>query len=553
MDLISWIFQESSHLDDTPILLDAANPNRCLTYSQLLCAVKEVISGLQHAGHRPGDCVMVNAFNDVYYTVLYLGIIGSGGVFTGVNPSYTSAELLHHMKLTKPKFLVVEPDLLEKTLQAAKEIGLDTANVYAFDHTTQLESAAIHSWTELLNHGQKEWAAVNDPNRTVVQYASTSGTSGLPKAALIPHSYHVSQAQLICDHDQVPYQIRRLTALPPFHAFASPIIPASIRKRYPVYIMRRFEMGNFLQYVKEFQISETYLPPPVIIALPRHSMCNRSTMSSIRQIFFGGAPLKLAHREPLNAVLDQQAKIQPVWGMTEIGWITRGLWSETLSDESAARLQEGFEIRVLDENNNDVSHLKILGELVVKAPAPMLGYINNLTATKEIFAEDGWIRTGDLGYVKAGKPFVIDRKKDIIKVRTWQVSPAEIEAVLLQHPDIYDAAVIGITLNNGMGEVPKAFVVLLPGTKLKVRTIKKFIAGKLARYKIPEEIVFIDAIPKNPTGKILRRLLRLEGKTVEPATSRLEFIFSYWTWVTAVVLITALALFFLLPYRMIPA
>jgi long-subunit acyl-CoA synthetase (AMP-forming) len=141
-------------------------------------------------------------------------------------------------------------------------------------------------------------------------------------------------------------------------------------------------------------------------------------MSSIRQIFVGGAPLKLAHRDPLYAVLDENAKIQLIWGMTETGWITRVLWNEKLSDESTGRPQRGYEIKVLNENDNDVSNLSILGELIVKSPAPMLGYIDNPSATKEIMAEDGWIRTGDIGYIKGGETFVIDHKKEIIKVRT---------------------------------------------------------------------------------------------------------------------------------------
>jgi acyl-CoA synthetase (AMP-forming)/AMP-acid ligase II len=268
MDLLPWTFQDCNSLDDTPLILDSTNPKSSLSYSEVCHAIKELIGGLKYAGLCPGDCVMVSGFNDIYYPVLYFGIIGAGGIFTGVNPSYTSMELLHHMRLTRPKFLIVEPNLLDNTPKAVKEIGLNTAHVYAFDHTTKVEYPGIESWTELLNHGQQQWVTVGEPGQTVAQFASTSGTFGLPKAARIPHTYHIQQVELMSSQDDVPYQIRRFMALPPFHAFATTIIPASIRKRVPVYIMRRFETEKFSHCIQRYKISETYLPPPIIMELP---------------------------------------------------------------------------------------------------------------------------------------------------------------------------------------------------------------------------------------------------------------------------------------------
>jgi 4-coumarate--CoA ligase len=139
----------------------------------------------------------------------------------------------------------------------------------------------------------------------------------------------------------------------------------------------------------------------------------------------------------------------------------------------------------------------------------MLGYIDNDEATREAFDDDGWLRTGDVGQITEGsKVFIVDRKKDLMKVRGWQVSPVEIESIILQHPKVLDVAVVGIPLANHTGELPRAYVVLRPGLQASKDDIKSFIAKDLARYKIPEEVVFTDRIPKNATGKILRRLLR---------------------------------------------
>ena len=138
----------------------------------------------------------------------------------------------------------------------------------------------------------------------------------------------------------------------------------------------------------------------------------------------------------------------------------------------------------------------------------MKGYLNNASADTEAFTTDGWIRSGDVGYVKDASWYVIDRTKDLIKVRGWQVSPAEIEAALLDHANIADAAVIGIPALDGTGEAPVAFVVRKEGSKLEEKEVKEFLGGRLARYKRVEEVTFIDRVPRNPTGKILRRVLR---------------------------------------------
>ena len=140
----------------------------------------------------------------------------------------------------------------------------------------------------------------------------------------------------------------------------------------------------------------------------------------------------------------------------------------------------------------------------------MKGYLNNSVATKEAFSEDGWVRTGDVGYVRSGRWYIIDRTKDLIKVRGWQVSPAEIEASLLEHKDILDAAVIGVAALDGSGEVPLAFVVRKEGSRLVEQEIKSFLGERLARYKGVDQVSFIEKIPRNPTGKILRRVLRDE-------------------------------------------
>jgi acyl-coenzyme A synthetase/AMP-(fatty) acid ligase len=239
----------------------------------------------------------------------------------------------------------VEPQLLTNALAAAAEVGLSTSCIYAFDVVSKSDDGGVQSWEVLLKHGERDWVAVKDWSQAIAQYASTSGTSGLPKAALLPHSYHVTQGELRLTNGTLPYQSKRLTALPPFHVFATPIIPSSIREGITTYVMRRFDMQAFVDTVERFDITETYLPPPCLVGLPQMPFATKQALQSLRQIWFGGAGLKYGNQLPLYALLHPEAKIQAVWGMTEAGWITSARWDERTADDSVGRSLPGFEVK----------------------------------------------------------------------------------------------------------------------------------------------------------------------------------------------------------------
>jgi acyl-CoA synthetase (AMP-forming)/AMP-acid ligase II len=509
MDLVSWTLGPSSVESNTPILLDPEDIECSLTLNEIRTQVKQLIAGLNQQGISPGECVMVNSFNDIQYTVLYLGIIGSGAIFTGVNPSHSKLEILHQMQLTKPRIIIAQPDTLENTMFAANVMNIPADKIFIFDPFWEVPGAEFRSWQYLLDQGEADWKQDMGTNMKVVQYASTSGTSGLPKIAEITNAYHVSQAEKLLVHSEAPYHIRRLTPLPPFHTFATPVIPASIRQGFPVYVMRRFDMDKFLKYVKQYSITETYIPPPVIVAMPRHPKCTAKNLASLRQIWFGGAALKFSSCIPLVRLLHKDAKIQPVWGMTEAGWITAGRSDGPLiTDDSVGAPLDGFEVKVVSEDGSEQQEGST-GELLVKSPAPMSGYLRNLDATREVIDTQGWIHTGDIGFMRNGRVSIIDRLKDIIKVRAWQVSPAEVEAALLEHPDIIDAAVVGVLLPDETGDTPKAFLVRRPGASVQIEDILAYLPSRLARYKVPTEWVFVESIPRNSTGKILRQYLQM--------------------------------------------
>ncbi|OCL07921.1 acetyl-CoA synthetase-like protein, partial [Glonium stellatum] len=337
-DIVSWTFSSLADGLDKPLLIDPSNESRWLSYNQARTHVRKLIRGLKTLGIQPGDCVCLDSFNDILYNILILGIIGAGARFTGVNPSYTVHEVAHHLRMTKPKLVIVEPPMLNTALTAAELYGLPRSAVLVFDEHEANPYSDLKSWNILLSHGESEFERVPDPTTTVAAYFTTSGTSGLPKAAMISHSYLVAQAAFHCEKAiALPYPVRRLTHGPPFHSFSTPIVPSSIRSNYPIYIMRRYNEANFLTSISRFQITETYMPPAILTSLPNSPLCTPENMSSIKQIWVGGASAPLKSRLPLYAKLSPAAQINVVWGLTEIGWVTTAVWPEKLLDDSVGR------------------------------------------------------------------------------------------------------------------------------------------------------------------------------------------------------------------------
>ncbi|KAI9815755.1 MAG: hypothetical protein M1827_002151 [Pycnora praestabilis] len=510
MDLLSWTFANQSYDQDKPVLIDAANPSRSLSARQIRKAVRQVISGLRAAGLKEGDTVCVDSFNDIYYTVLFLGIIGAGGRFTGANPAHTVHEISHQLRICQAKFILTEPEMLARAVAAAKECELPTSKIFIFNVHGQEVPEGHKSWTDLLQHGENDWVRLEDNTKTVGAETCTSGTGGQFKAAMLSHSYLVTQAELRLSKPDLPYKPCRLICIPAFPIFAMPTQhAASIREGIPHYVMRRYDAQQVCEYVERYQITETYLAPPMLIHIPSSPFCTKEAWQSLRQIWFGGAAVNYANQQKLYKFLHPEARMYQCWGMTEAGWTTGNQWPEKDEDSSVGRPFAGFKLKIIDvENGTPITEDNKPGEVLIGGSSVMLGYLGNASSSADVFDSEGFLYSGDIGYVKDGKWFIIDRKKDLIKVRGWQVSPVELEGMLLQHPDIADAGVIGFDLPDGSSEEPRAFVVRREGTDIDEQGVKAFLKGRLSSYKIPTEVRFISAIPRNAGGKILRRVLK---------------------------------------------
>ncbi|KAI9801312.1 MAG: hypothetical protein M1833_002882 [Piccolia ochrophora] len=517
--------------ENRQIYVDVNDPRRSFSANEARTLVRKLISGFKANGLEAGDCVCLHAFNDVLYPIFFLAIVGAGGVFVGMefllvtlrpahnslgaNPGYTTLELAHHIKVSKTKFVVSESDLLSEQF-LIEECGILSSRIFELNLGDNHGHQGTKPWEELLRHGESDWTRLNDELSAKSQTAglfSTSGTTGLPKMAMISHYNIVLDSIAHQNSQKKPYQVRRLLCLPQFHVFCAPMaFIAPLREGAVTYIMPRFNMEKYLGAVRRFEITETMMVPPMMIDYLKSPTQHKNFLKTLEVLWVGGAPLDISVIEGMYQHLAADATIAQVWGMTEVGWITTTKWPEKDVTGSVGRLIPSREAKVLDENENDISATGRPGHILVRSPSVMRGYLGDSRATSASFDTAGWLKTGDIGFCDNGKWYIVDREKEIMKVRGWQVAPTELEAVLLKHPQIVDVAVIGVTPPNSISEAPRAYVVRASeASELKEEEVKSYLAARLAKYKaLDGGVEFVPSIPKSNSGKILKKLLRAE-------------------------------------------
>ena len=268
----------------------------------------------------------------------------------------------------------------------------------------------------------------------------------------------------------------------------------------------RFDLVQMLELTQRHRITRLFLVPPIVLALAKHPIIDRYDLSSVRQIFSGAAPLGGDVAEAAAKRLG--CSMAQGYGMTELSPVTHAIAEGEYRAGSVGTLVAGTEARLVDPDTGRDAEPGERGEIWVRGPQVMKGYLNNPEATAATVDTDGWLHTGDVGVIDAdGHTFIVDRLKELIKYKGFQVPPAELEALLLTSPEILDAAVIGVP-DEAAGEVPKAFVVRAPGSSIDAAGVQAFVAGHVAHYKQVRAVEFVESIPKSASGKILRRELR---------------------------------------------
>ncbi|KAF9891853.1 hypothetical protein FE257_003338 [Aspergillus nanangensis] len=523
-DILSYIFSNPAYDHDDPVYVDVHNPSRSLSYNQAKKIIRQLIAGLQAWGVKQGDCVAIHSFNDIYYSMLVLAIVGAGGVYTGTNPAYTTMELAHHFKASQTRFVLSEPEILQPLVGAMKEAQIPATHLRVFDTQGQPIPAGLRSWKDdLMTAGEADWVRFDDvkiASETAAARLFSSGTTGLPKAVTITHRNLIAQHELVFETNPRGHAVSRIVAIPVFHAAAAPSTHfGALKAGHRIYMMRRFDLPLFLKTAEQYQITDLAVVPPIVIAILMTPLTHtRPWLKSVTAASVGAAPLDKDAQAKFRALLAEGAPCTQVWGMTETSCVaTMFPFPEKDETGSIGRLIPNVEAKLVDDNNTNISAYNVRGELCVRGPTITPGYFNNAAANADSFDADGWFHTGDIAYCEATTKnwYIVDRKKELIKVRGFQVAPPELEAALLAHPQIVDAAVIGLKNVLPDSELPRAYVVRRPGSGagLTEADVKKYMGERLAKYKaLTGGVKFVEAIPKNASGKILKRVLREESQ-----------------------------------------
>ena len=491
------LFEGLTQAGDRVVLTDGPS-GEGWTGDALIDRICRLAGGLQARGIGPGSVIALMAPNMPDYAVVFHAVAMAGATITTINPTYTAPEVGHQLRDSGATVLVTIEAFLPVALAALE--GSAVAEV-----VTLAPSPGHRSIADLMGQPLAAQVPVDlDGHVLVLPYSS--GTTGLPKGVMLSHRnmvVNVDQALPLLD---VRAGETTVAFLPFFHIYGMNVLMnAFLARGAGLVTMPRFDLEALLGHIQRHRVEKLYIAPPVAIALAKHPLVDQFDLSSLKIIMSAAAPLG---PEVAGAVGQRLgcAVIQG-YGMTELSPLTHVVPHRAPKSGAVGVSAPNTVTRIVDAETGLDCAPGEPGEVWVKGPQVMIGYHNRPEATAAM-VQDGWLRTGDLGVVDAdGYLFIRDRLKELIKVKGFQVAPAEVEAELLGLPGVADAAVIGVP-DDEAGERPLAFVVRQPGSDATAQSILEALRPRLASYKLPLRVEFIEAVPKSASGKILRRMLR---------------------------------------------
>ncbi len=498
--LTRFVLRYADELADQPALIDGTS-GLTITYGELSAMVQRLAGGLQAAGITRGDVVAIMAPNIPHYAVVFHGTAWAGAAVTTINPTYTAGEVRHQLNDSGAKILVTVSPLAALALEASEGTGVQ--QIVSID---PCDLEGVGDLASLMGEPLVDHVAV-DPAEDLVALPYSSGTTGLSKGVELTHRNLV--ANLVQVEEVLPFTRGEamLSVLPFFHIYGMQVLMnLALATGGTVVTMPRFDLEQFLSLAQQHRIRLGVVVPPIVLALAKHPLVDQFDLSSVERLFSGAAPLGADLADEAAARLD--CEVVQGYGMTELSPVTHATPEGQGRAGTIGILVPNTECRVVDPETGADCALGEDGELWIRGPQVMKGYLNNPTATAETIDADGWLHTGDIGHADADGHFsIVDRLKELIKYKGFQVPPAELEALLVTHPAVADVAVVGVP-DDEAGELPKAFIVLKPDTTASAEELQAFVAERVASYKQVREIAFVAEIPKSASGKILRRLLR---------------------------------------------
>ncbi|KAG1384501.1 hypothetical protein G6F60_000660 [Rhizopus arrhizus] len=511
IDIYSYLFSPNafnkSRSQNSPLLIDGIT-GQTLSYAEVRDLSSRIALGWkERVGLNKGDVVAIFAPNhyDHAYKVTFLSI--------DINRDSFLAEFDHQIRKSNAKAIVTIPSLLPILTAVAERNQIPKDKILLFGNEEvsgfkPYRSVAFNEITYPLSLQDIQ------PSEDVAFICFSSGTTGLAKGVMLTHKNFVSQIAMVTDFEETDPKQQEVTIgfLPFYHIFGlTTLVIRAFYSLTPVVVLPKYDLELLCQLIEKYKITTAPIVPPVAVQLAKSDIPLKYDLTSLRVISSGAAPLGSEHIEALNARI--KAYVRQGYGMTETtaGCIYQKVGISPLG--STGVLIANMECKLVDEAGNEVN-AGHPGEILLKGPTIMKGYLNDDKANKETFTNDGWMRTGDVAKYDpvSGEFFIIDRIKEMIKFKGYQVAPAELEALLMSHPSIADCCVVGVYEASQATELPRAYIVLQPSVHNRQETVKQiieFVEGSVANHKrLRGGVRLINQVPKSPSGKILRRKVK---------------------------------------------
>ncbi len=495
--LTDYVFAGADAWPDRPAMIDGGD-GRTVTFAQLRDMISKLAGGLKARGFGPGKTLALMAPNTIEYAIVFHATGVCGATVTTINPTYGADEVRYQLNDAGASLVITVPAFVETATEAMSD---SPASEVIAVGTPEFEAL----------YGEPLEQVALDVHNDVLVLPYSSGTTGLPKGVMLTH--HNLVANLAQSSPMMDYGENEvaLAALPFFHIYGMQVLMNGLlAEGITVVTMARFDMEQSLSLIQEHSVTQFFAVPPIVLGLAKHPAVDQFDVSSLRKVFCGAAPLGGELGEEAAARIG--CPIVQGYGMTELSPISHATVGDNYKTGSSGYTAPNTEVRIIDDEGNDLGPDEP-GEMLIRGPQVMKGYLSNADATAETLDADGWLHTGDVARIDAqDHMFIVDRVKELIKYKGFQVAPAELEALIVQHPAVADVAVIGIPEIEA-GELPKAFVVLKPDTSASAEEIQAFVKAEVASYKQIRLVEFVSEIPKSASGKILRRFLRDRAST----------------------------------------
>ncbi len=510
--LFDYLFGDIDDVADDVALIDGSTGVET-TYGQLRGQIVALAGGLTARGVAVGEVCAILCPNIPAFVTVFHGVMRAGATATTVNSLYTAHEIAEQLKDSRATHVFTLSMFLPQVDAASAEVGIAPANVVLIDGSPEVQPERT-SLRSLMTTGAPAPDLTLDPSTHLAVLPYSSGTTGRAKGVMLTHRNLVANIAQGGPVIGITPADRVLAVLPFFHIYGMNVLMnGGLHRRAPIITMPRFDLPEFLRIIADLHATYLYIAPPIAVALAKHPVVDSYDTSSIRVIFSGAAPLD----EELGRAVARRlgCTVRQGYGMSEMSPVSHTI-PEDRDDIPLGTVGvtlPNMECKIVDPATGEEiavpeSGVSAPGELWCKGPNVMVGYLADPQATAVTLDADGYLHTGDVATVTSeGFVRIVDRVKELIKYKGYQVPPAELEAVLLTHPSIADAAVIGMTDADGE-EIPKAFVVLQAGAELSATDVMTYVADRVAPHKKVRAVEFIPLIPKSSAGKILRRELR---------------------------------------------